>query len=118
MPVVERLTGSDVRTDPGLWASLRELVRAVVVSMGSVPTVLLGICTPDGLADWPAARWILLECVDQERRRRLADRAAREIEDAIADAAEYRRLGLPTLDTSVRLVEEIVNDLVSMIDTR
>lgn len=54
----------------------------------------------------------------EERRRRLDDRPATEIEDAIADASEYPRLGLPVLDTSNRAVEEIVNGLASIIDSQ
>jgi broad-specificity NMP kinase len=116
MPAVESLTGSDVRASPGMWAPYRELLRAVVASVDNVPTVVLGVCTPDELADWPEARWILLDCDDEERRRRLADRPAKETEDAIADAREYRRLGLPVFDTSGGPVEEVANDLARMIE--
>jgi len=115
MPAVEALAGCDVRTAPALWAPYRELVRSIVVSMGGVPTVLFGVCTPDELTAWPNAHWILLDCEDEERRQRLGDRPAHEAEDAVADAVEYRRLGLPVLDTSGRRVEDVALDLARLI---
>jgi broad-specificity NMP kinase len=118
MPAVQTLAGRDVKTSRAMWAPYRELLRAVVASLDSVPTVVLGVCTPDELAGWPSARWILLDCADEERRRRLTGRPSSEIEDAIADAGNYRRLGLPALDTSGSAVEEIVNELATMIESQ
>jgi broad-specificity NMP kinase len=117
MPAVGALTGSDIRTSPAMWCPYRELLRSVVSIVKNVPTIVLGVCTPGELEGWPEARWIVLDCDDEERRRRLAGRPATAIEDAIADSSEYRRLGLPVLDTSPRTVEETVNDLARMIES-
>jgi hypothetical protein len=63
--------------------------------------VLLGVVTPDELPGWPRGRWLLLDCDDDTRRRRLAGRPdPTECAEAVADAAEYRNRGLDRLDTS------------------
>jgi hypothetical protein len=116
MPAADALAGRDVRRSPDLWDAYRVLVRSIVNALGSSPTVLLGVCTPDELDDWRPARWVLLDCDDDERGRRLADRPASEIDDAVADAREYRRLGLPAVDSSYRTVESVALELVSLIE--
>ena len=104
-----KLAGRPVRRSPRTWPGYRDLVRTVVESMIEVPVpvVLLGVCTPGELADWPDGRWLLLDCGDAERRRRLSAQSAgrgeaRELdgEDAVRDAAHYRRLGLPGFDST------------------
>jgi hypothetical protein len=116
MPAAEALAGRDIRTAPDLWNAYGQLVRSVVVALHPLPTVLLGVCTPDELADWPAARWVLLDCDDAERRRRLDGRSARDVDDAVADGREYRRLGLPAVDTSSRTVETVAVELASFVE--
>ena len=118
MPAVEALTGRDVRGARELWAPYRELVRSVVVALGAVPTVVFGVCTPDELLDWPDAEWIVLDCEGDERRRRLSDRPVEEANDAVADAFEYRRLGLRVLNTSGRSVEDVVRQLALLLEAR
>jgi hypothetical protein len=88
MPAVEALTGRDVRRSPELWSPYSEVVRAVVASVGDVPTVLFGVCTPDELAGWPDAHWVLLDCEDGERRRRLASWTLQETDAAVTDAGQ------------------------------
>ena len=118
MPAVGALTGRDVRTSPELWEPYRDLVRALVVSLADIPTVLLCVCTPDELEGFPDARWLLLDCEDDERRVRLASRPVAEINAAVADAADYRRLGLRAVDSSRRGVESVVAELATLIDSR
>jgi len=63
--------------------------------------VLLGVCTPAELEEWPIDAWVLLDCTDRERRRRLGQHADPErVKDAIRDGREYRLLGLPVIDTT------------------
>ena len=63
------------------------------------PCVLLGVCTPDELDDWPIDAWALLDCSDEERRERLAGRLeSAAIDEAIADATNYRTLGLSAIE--------------------
>lgn len=97
------LAGQEIRANPEAWPAYRELVHAVIGSIAHLPVVLLGVCTPAELKEWPIDAWVLLDCTDQERRRRLdqhADPGA--VEDAIRDGREYRLLGLPVIDTTGR----------------
>jgi chloramphenicol 3-O-phosphotransferase len=114
MPAAGALAGRDVRRSPDLWDAYRELVRSVIDILRSVPTVLLGVCTPDELRGWPEAQWILLDCEDDERRRRLAGRSEEEVDGALVDARQYRRLHLPVLDTSARPVDEVARELAAL----
>jgi broad-specificity NMP kinase len=116
MPAVEGLAGRSVQTSPDLWLAYRQLVRSVVTALSNVPVIVLGVCTPDELPDWPAAQWLLLDCDDVERRRRLTARSPDEVEDAIADAREYRRLGLPVVDTTARPLDEIAKELIQALN--
>lgn len=101
MTPASELAGVAIRGVSGKWPSYARLVRAVVDAVSPVGVVLLGVCTPSELSDWPSGRWLLLDCSDDERRRRLADRYdPHETADALGDAAAYRALGLPTLDTT------------------
>jgi aminoglycoside 6'-N-acetyltransferase len=68
--------------------------------MTHLPVVLLGGCTPGELPGWPIDAWLLLDCTDQERRRRLGPGRPERLTEAIQDAAEYRSLCLPVIDTS------------------
>jgi hypothetical protein len=77
------------------------LVRIIVDQVWSVNGVLLSVCTPQQLSDWPNGEWLLLDCADDERRTRHAPRGnPAETEEAVADAAFYRSLGLPVLDST------------------
>ncbi len=114
MPAAGALAGRDVRRSPDLWEAYRQLVRSVIDLLRSVPTVLLGVCTPDELGGWPEARWVLLDCDDDERRRRLAGHPQEEVDSALADAREYRRLHLPVVDTSGRPVDEVTGELAAL----
>jgi len=115
MPAVEMLIGRGVRTSPELWNPYRHLVRSVVEVCAPVPVVVLGVCTPEELADWPEARWVVLDCDDDERRRRLTGKPSAEIESAVADGRAYRGLGLPIIDSSGRTASEVVADLVRVL---
>ncbi|SDE30993.1 P-loop NTPase family protein [Auraticoccus monumenti] len=95
------LAGWPVREHPDTWGPYSDLVRAVVGQLGSSPVVLLTVCTPDELRGWPPGRWLLLDCDDTTRRTRLAPRGdLAEATGAVADAASYRALGLPVVDTT------------------
>jgi hypothetical protein len=67
------------------------------------------VCTPGELAGWPPGGWLLLDCADQERRRRLAGSASAD--DAVDDAAAYRALGLPAIDTTNRIPQQVAEDI-------
>jgi hypothetical protein len=51
------LAGQEIPGNPGTWPAYRELVHAVVGSIAHLPGVLLGVCTPDELKDWPIDAW-------------------------------------------------------------
>ena len=95
------LAGAPIRTTPRTWESYGRLVRSIVETLVPPDVVLLGVRTPVELGDWPEGRWVLLDCSDEERRRRLAGRRdPSEVADAVADAAAYRSLEMPVLDTT------------------
>ena len=110
------LAGQEIRENPGTWPAYRELVHAVVSFIAHLPVVLLGVCTPDELKDWPIDAWVLLDCTDQERRRRLGRHAdPQHLADAIADGREYRQLGLPVIDTTSHTPGAVAAELARLI---
>jgi hypothetical protein len=95
------LAGREIRQSPGTWPAYRQLVRTVLGSVRRLPVVMLGVCTPAELSGWPIDAWAVLDCADQERLERLADRSGPEYAaEAVAYAREYRSLGLPIIDTT------------------
>ncbi|HWI04040.1 MAG TPA: hypothetical protein VNT52_09480 [Acidimicrobiales bacterium] len=78
-----------------------------------VPTVLLGVCTPDELGRWPELGGSFSTATTTSCRR-LAGRPQEEVESALADAREHRRLHLPVVDTSGRPVDEVASELAAL----
>jgi hypothetical protein len=110
------LAGRPIRQSPDTWAAYGDLVRAVVGVITPLPAVLLGVCTPDELRGWPIGAWILLDCTDHERRRRLgSDARPEDIETAVTDARQYRTLGLPVIDTTSRTPAQVAADLAQFV---
>lgn len=109
------LAGAHIPTSVRTWGPYGRLMRAVVDQVGAVDAILFGVCTPDELAGWPIERWLLLDCDDDERRRRLERRDDGGVEDALLDAAAYRQLGLPSLDTTGRPVAEVGDELLGLL---
>jgi hypothetical protein len=106
------LAGRDIRHDPGTWPAYRALVRVAVDAVATVPAVLLTVGTPAELAGWPISTWLLLDCADSERRRRLSG-AGRQAsaDDAVRDASQYRALHLPAINTTGRVPLEVAADV-------
>jgi chloramphenicol 3-O-phosphotransferase len=106
------LAGRDIRSHPETWPGYRELVRTALETMAGQRVVLLGVAAPDDLEGWPISSWLVLDCTDQEQRRRLtqAGRAA-DASEAVADAADYRSLGLPAIDTTALTPGEVASEL-------
>lgn len=96
------LAGRSVPEHEELWQPYGDLVRGVVDALASVPVLLVTVCTPTELADWPVGGWLVLDCEDHERAARLRGRgdSAAVIEEAIRDAAQYRSLGLEVLEVT------------------
>lgn len=112
------LAGRDIRLSPETWPAYRELMRTITSSAAAVPVVLLGVATPDELNDLPVVAWVVLDCSDGERRRRLhADGRDRDCDAAISDAQHYRSLGLPVIDTTARTPALIAADLADFVTT-
>lgn len=60
---------------------------------------------------------MLLDCSDDERRARLANRLGEaEIADALRDARQYRSLGLAAVDTN-RSVDLVASEIAGLIGT-
>jgi hypothetical protein len=61
---------------------------------------------------WPIDDWVLLDCSDQERRRRLGPQADLDrLTEAIQDAEQDRSFGLPVMDTTGRTPADVAADL-------
>jgi len=99
-----RLLAERSGKNPVTWPAYRQLVRTVVAGLAHFPVVLLGVCTPAELRDWPIDTWVLLDCADRERQRRLGEQAQPDrVREAVRDGREYRSLGLSLIDTTGRL---------------
>ncbi|MFC5910566.1 AAA family ATPase [Streptacidiphilus monticola] len=105
-----------IAANPETWAAYRQLVHAVLRSVAHLPVVLLGVCTPDELKDWPIGAWILLDCTDDERERRLAKTSnpQRRLE-GVHDGRRYRQLGLPLIDTTGREPRAVASEMARFI---
>ncbi len=116
LPSASAIAGRDVRQTPLLWAHYDGIVLAATreVSQSGLDCVVLGVRTPAELADWPVASWLLLDCSDDERRSRLeSDGRGSDVAGALADAARYRSLGLRTVDTSARALDDVAEQLAA-----
>lgn len=112
------LAGREIPGNPETWPAYRELVHAVIGSIAHLPVVLLGVCTPDELKDWPVDAWVLLDCTEQERRQRLGRHAdPQRLADGITDGREYRQLGLPVIDTTGRTPAAVAAELARFIQS-
>jgi hypothetical protein len=115
MEAASELSGHDVRSAPQSWPSYRNLVRSIVSTIRP-PIVLLGVCTPAELADWPIDVSILLDCEDDERAKRLgAQSRPGEVADAVADARQYRSLGLPSIDSTGLSPDAVAREVADLI---
>jgi hypothetical protein len=110
------LGGRDIRQHPATWTAYRELVHTIVGVVAHLPVVLFTVSTPDELTGWPFDTWLLLDCTDQERRRRFSLQAGPGMPgDAIRDAHGYRALGLRAIETAgwePELVAQAIAQLV------
>ncbi|MEV6284285.1 AAA family ATPase [Kribbella sp. NPDC051770] len=91
-----------------LWLRITELIRRSGVSV-----LLLGPITPSQL---PEGRWLHLDCPDAVRRERLAARgwSADEIDDALLDAVEIRKL-VPRSVTGDGTPEDSANEILTWV---
>ena len=111
------LAGCDISDTEATWSPYAALVRRAVEIADPARVILLGVCTPGELSDWPDGQWLLLDCSDSERTRRLTRRGEEDaaIGSALSDAAEYRSLGLETLDTTSLTAEQTAEAIVSIL---
>ncbi len=117
MSPASKLAGSEIWSDPARWDAYQDLVRSVVNVIVPRPMVVLGVCTLDQLEGWPIDQWILLDCSDDERQRRLFGRGESVdlVGEAIEDAKEYRRLSIPIIDSTARPVDEVAELLAAAV---
>jgi hypothetical protein len=113
------LAGCDIRSHPETWPAYRQLVHTALDTMAGQRVVLLGVGAPDDLQGWPISSWLVLDCSDDERRRRLiqAGRVA-DAPEAVADAAEYRSLGLAVVDTTALTPGQVASELTRRLARR
>jgi hypothetical protein len=111
-----QLAGKSIRADRAAWPLYDALVREALEQLGDRSVVLLGVRTPDELRGWPIGRWILLDCADDVRLTRLGERlGGSNLAEAVEDSQNYRKLGLPVVDSTSRTIDEVAEDLASMI---
>ena len=97
------LARADLRYAAAHWPAYNELGRQLVATVvdSGVDCLVLTPAEPRELPAWRPGEvaWAVLDCPDPVRRERLTRRGmpAGEIEDALHDAAELRRLGLPII---------------------
>jgi hypothetical protein len=117
MEPAEQRAGRSIPADRSAWRPYDALVRAVLERLDYVPVVLLGVRTPDELQGWPIGAWILLDCADDVRVTRLSERLSpSDLAEAVEDGQSYRRLGLPVVDSTLGTIDEVVEELASLID--
>ena len=110
------LAGREIRQHPATWSAYRQLVGTVVGLVSHLRVVLLGVCTPAELQGWPIDAWVLLDCADQERQRRLTEHlGADRVEEAVHDGREYRSFGLPVIDTTARTPAAVAVELARFV---
>lgn len=110
------LAGSPIPQTPRTWEPYGRLVRAVAECIHPADMVLLGVCTPDEMSDWPDGPWLLLDCSDDVRRRRLTARnEVDDVEDVLKDATNYRALALPMVDTTHLSPEDVARAVADKI---
>jgi hypothetical protein len=116
MAPASALAGREVTQHPDTWPAYRQLVRIAVEAMAHLPVVLLGGCTPDELRGWPIDDWVVLDCSDQERRRRLGPQAdPGRLLEAVRDAEQDRSLALPVMDTTGRTPADVAAGLARFV---
>jgi AAA domain len=110
--------GSDAHTAPDRGPRADELLLAVTLDVlrSEVGCVVLGARGPEELRAWPVHRWLLLDCDDAERGRRLVDAGRSDDRDgALRDAARYRTQGLQTVDATTSAPSVVAEELASEI---
>lgn len=111
------LAETDIRQTESAWSSYAELIRSVVENVGAERVVLFGVRTPDEMVGWPDSKWLLLDCGDAERVSRLRSRGEPDegISEAVADAADYRRLGLFNIDSTGLRPDDVAQQVAARI---
>ena len=101
MGPAQALAGVAIRQAPQTWLARSSWYGPLLTRSGRSAPSCSSVCAPQQLSDWPNGEWLLLDCTDEERRTRLAPRRNPiQTEEAVADAASYRTLGLPVLDST------------------
>jgi broad-specificity NMP kinase len=122
------LLGVTVATDDAAaqWPAYNRLWVRILAMMtrAGVPVLLSAPVTP---SEWQLAvdevglavptGFVLLDCEDSVRSRRLGERgwSDSQIRDAVTDATELREFGLPVLDTTERSVADVGADLSRLV---
>lgn len=102
MEAAGALMAVDIREHEAAWVPYAALMRQVVEVIGPDRVIMLGVCTPEELPNWPPGDWLVLDCSDHVRASRLRERGEAEanIRSALEDATAYRNLDFATLDVT------------------
>lgn len=124
--LVSRLVGEDIRFAPSLWEPYNELWFAVLASVdrnGKTPVLFAPIDARDlqrsGLPEWCSrVEWILLDCDDATRGKRLKQRPGWSdamIVEAMADAKFLRQTVPEQIDTGALSPDAVASQLLNRI---
>jgi gluconate kinase len=124
LPSLIELSGRNLRDDSTTWPALGDvwLTLAWTNARAGRPTVLLSPAAPAEIEGLSMRRqvgevhWLLLDCSDDELRRRLTQRGEPELaSESIADAASLRSLGLKTVRTDESSPEETADAVAAWV---
>lgn len=114
------LAGKDIIFEPSTWPSYNALWLQVLgmININHQRPVFFAPTAPQDLAQhglscwYTRVEWLLLDCSDQVRRQRLAQRAewtAPMIEEAIGDAAQLRQVVPVRIDTELHTADVVAH---------
>jgi hypothetical protein len=121
------LANKNIFTDPSTWKPYAALWFEVIHSVhkNHKTPVFFSPNTPSdfehhGMPDWCGdVNWLLLDCDDQIRSHRLAQRKEWDdemIQDAISDAVELRNMVSNTHDTGTLTPEQVATEILNWLE--
>ncbi len=113
------LAGRSIYTDASTWEPYRKLWFEILkgISLNHQVTVLFAPISKqdiEGLVDKATISWLLLDCSDNERIKRLEQRrwSQDKIQEALNDANELRQEVSDVIDTSNKTPEEVAKKIL------
>lgn len=114
-----QLAEKSVQFDPSTWQPYGELwfEFLLMICKNAQTPILFGPIDEKGIPQFVAEgvklEWLLLDCADEVRIKRLKRRnwSEKKIEEALLDAAELRREIVLSSDTGLKSLDDVVNEI-------